>query len=107
VAVQLEECLTDLVSLKDAAVARVSVLHDQALSLIQAVERVTAETTANENVEELAFAFLKYLRHWHQLPPPQQTVENLEWMEGAHRGSKQSTLGHTTLKGSTWGGLLR
>jgi two-component system sensor histidine kinase HydH len=66
---ELEECLTDLVALEEAEVESVKVLQDRVPVLIRAVERVTTEPNERAQVEEMALAFSKYLRHWQELPP--------------------------------------
>ncbi|MDP1804225.1 MAG: hypothetical protein Q8K72_03580, partial [Acidimicrobiales bacterium] len=68
-AVELEECLTDLVALEDARVETVAVLHDRVRVLLQAVG-VAADQPEEERLHAaLVTGFDAYLRHWQAMPP--------------------------------------
>lgn len=67
-AVELEECLTDLVALEDARVEAVAVLHDRVRVLLSVVERSADQQTGRELHDRLAAGFAAYLLDWQALP---------------------------------------
>lgn len=68
-AVELEECLTDLVALEDARVETVAVLHDRVRVLLGMVEQTADQPEEREQSARLQAGFAAYLARWHGLPP--------------------------------------
>lgn len=68
-AVELAECLTDLVALEDAQVEAVAVLHDRARVLVTAIERAADQPEERAACGRLQAGFTDYLARWHALPP--------------------------------------
>ena len=69
-AVELEECLTDLVALEDDRVEAVAVLHARVRKHLAAT-RATADQPEEQDLQaRLDAAFGEYLGRWAALPPP-------------------------------------
>ena len=69
-AVELEECLTDLVALEDDRVESVAVLHDRVRTLLGTTRRAADQPEERVLQADLEAAFAAYLRRWAALPPP-------------------------------------
>lgn len=69
-AVELEECLTDLIALEHAQVETVTVLHDRARVLLRHVAASADQPAEVQLYETLARAFSAYLDRWQAIPPP-------------------------------------
>ncbi len=68
-AVELEECLTDLVALEDARVETVAVLHQRVEVLLRSVDTAADQPEERELHSDLVAGFAKYLERWQKLPP--------------------------------------
>lgn len=69
-AVELEECLTDLVALEDDRVESVAVLHDRVRTLLASTRRAADQPEEQALQAKLEAAFADYLGRWAALPPP-------------------------------------
>ncbi|MFO0802183.1 MAG: ATP-binding protein [Gemmataceae bacterium] len=69
-AVELEECLTDLIALENDRVESVSVMHDRARVLLVAVRAVADQPEEEELCNKIERNFADYLRHWQTMPQP-------------------------------------
>ncbi len=70
VAVELEECLTDLIALQNDRVESVAVLHDRVRVLLRAVEQAADQPEERLLHGRLEANFAAYLAGWQALPPP-------------------------------------
>ena len=68
-AVELEECLTDLIALENAHVEAVTPLHDRAAKHIKAVREVSDEPEEERLATRIEITFADYLQQWRTLPP--------------------------------------
>jgi signal transduction histidine kinase len=68
-AVELEECVRDLIALEDAQVETVAVLHDRVQALLGAVERLADQPDERRLYDRLVVGFAAYLADWQRLPP--------------------------------------
>ncbi len=69
-AIELEECLLDLIALEDDRVESVAVLHDRVRRLLAEV-RDAADQPEERNLHgRMSVAFEDYLRRWRAMPPP-------------------------------------
>ncbi len=67
-AVELKECLTDLIALENARVESVAVLHERVRVLLAAV-RVVADQPEEQRLHgQIADGFADYLRQWQTVP---------------------------------------
>lgn len=71
-AVELEECLTDLIALEDDRVESVAVLHDRVRVLLAAVQEVADQAEERRLRDRLDRGFVDYLGRWQAMPPPGQ-----------------------------------
>jgi signal transduction histidine kinase len=69
-AVELEECLTDLIALERAQVETVAVLHARVQTHLATIEQVADQPEEKELAAHIATAFAEYLRRWQAIPPP-------------------------------------
>ncbi len=69
VAVELEECLTDLVELENDQVESVSTLHRRIKLLLEQLSLVADQIPEQEIKERLDKAYEIYLKSWNSLPP--------------------------------------
>ena len=70
VAVELEECLTDLIALENDRVESVAVLHDRVRVLLRAVRDAADQDEERRLQDQLDRAFTGYLARWQTMPPP-------------------------------------
>jgi signal transduction histidine kinase len=70
VAVELEECLLDLVTLENARVETVTPLHDRVRAHIDLIREVADEPEEERLANLMTAAYAEYLRRWKALPPP-------------------------------------
>ena len=68
-AVELEECLADLVALENASVETVAPLHDRANQHLQGLRDVANEPEELRLSAQLDRSYAEYLRLWKHLPP--------------------------------------
>ena len=68
-AVELDECLTDLVALENDRVEAVAVLHARVLALLQMLAPAAGRPGEAALRDRLAAAFAEYLRLWRAMPP--------------------------------------
>jgi signal transduction histidine kinase len=69
-AVELEECLTDLIALEEAHVETVAVLHARVQSHLVTIEKVADQPEEKELAVRITTAFAEYMRRWQAMPPP-------------------------------------
>ena len=69
-AVELEECLKDIIALEDARVELVAVLHDRVQHLLAAMNSVADQVEEQVLLERTQTAFQEYQELWQMLPPP-------------------------------------
>lgn len=69
-AVELEECLQDLIALEDAQVESVSVLHLRVNHLMKAVRESADQPEEQALRDQLDQSFRSYLVRWQSMPPP-------------------------------------
>ncbi|HEX4610082.1 MAG TPA: ATP-binding protein [Urbifossiella sp.] len=69
VAVELEECLTDLIDLENDDVGQVSVLHTRIGVLLRALGEASDQPEERDLYTRMAAAFAGYLNRWQSLPP--------------------------------------
>jgi signal transduction histidine kinase len=69
-AVELEECLTDLVALENNRIESVSVLHDRVRVLTQAVADSADQPEERQLYEAMQTGFARYLARWQGMPEP-------------------------------------
>jgi signal transduction histidine kinase len=69
-AVELEECLLDLIALEDDRVFRVTVLHDRARTLLGHLRRFADQPEEQALHTQMRGAFDEYLGSWERLPSP-------------------------------------
>lgn len=67
-ALELEECLTDLVALEDARVETVAVLHDRVRVLLRAVGETSDQPEEQRLHAAVRVGFDDYLRRWQGMP---------------------------------------
>lgn len=67
-AVELEECLLDLVALEDDRVERVAVLHDRVRRLLVEVQDTADQPEEQLLLARMSVAFQEYLRRWRGMP---------------------------------------
>ena len=72
-AVELKECLTDLIALENDRVEQVSILHDRVRVLLKSVEAAADQPEEQELHKRLVEAFAKYLSRWQARLPLGQT----------------------------------
>jgi two-component system, NtrC family, sensor histidine kinase HydH len=70
VAVELEECLTDLIALEREQVEAVSALHTRVHTHLASIRDVADQPEEKELSARITVAFADYLHRWHALPPP-------------------------------------
>lgn len=68
-AVELEECLTDLIALEEAHVESVAALHDRIGTHLLTLTEVADQPVEFELQARISSAFTEYLRRWDALPP--------------------------------------
>lgn len=68
-AVELRECLTDLIALENANVETVAVLHDRAGVLLSAIDRAIDQPGERERIARVQAGYEAYLARWRELPP--------------------------------------
>lgn len=69
VAVELEQCLSDLIALEDDRVEKVSVLHNRVRVLLEALAASADQEEEKQLEKQMSAAFEKtYLEHWKRLP---------------------------------------
>ena len=69
-AVELEECLADLVALENAHIDTVAPLHDRVRTHLGTLHEVANEPTERQLADRLTVNFAKYLRMWQAMTPP-------------------------------------
>jgi signal transduction histidine kinase len=69
-AVELEECLTDVLALQQDRVESVAALHARARKHLAILTGTADELGEREEVAQLKAAFDAYLRKWDAMPPP-------------------------------------
>lgn len=69
-AVELEECLTDLIALENDRVESVAVMHDRVRVLLAAVRAAADQPEESELCDRIERNFADYLQHWKRMPPP-------------------------------------
>jgi signal transduction histidine kinase len=69
-AVELEECLADVLALQQDRVETVAVLHDRARRHLATLTEVADEPGEHDEVVRLNAVFEAYLRKWNAIPPP-------------------------------------
>jgi len=67
-AVELEECLTDLIELEDARVETVAVLHNRVDVHFRHLRTVSDQTEEQRLLGQMEGAFAEYLRRWDGIP---------------------------------------
>ena len=72
-AVELEECLTDLIALENDRVESVTVMHNRVRVLLTAVQAVADQAEERELYDRIENTFTDYLRHWQRMPPSSDT----------------------------------
>ncbi len=68
-AVELEECISDLIALENDRVETVAVLHDRAAAHVKTVRGVADQPEEQQLAAELDAGFTEYLARWGALPP--------------------------------------
>lgn len=68
-ALELEECLTDIIMLENDQVESVSVLHRRAEELMRLARVVADQPKESEYIEQAEIAYNQYLSRWKNLPP--------------------------------------
>jgi signal transduction histidine kinase len=68
-AVELEECLTDLIALEDDRVESVAVLHARVRTHLVHLRGVTDQPEEERLLAQMARAFADYIKRWDALPP--------------------------------------
>ncbi len=68
-AVELEECLQDLIALEDDHVEKVAVLHDRVRSHLRTMKSIADQPDEIRLYAELEEAYARYLGLWKALPP--------------------------------------
>lgn len=69
-AVELEECLADLVALENARIEAVAPLHDRVALHLTSLREVSNEKEEDRLAGMLEKSFAEYLLKWKDLPPP-------------------------------------
>jgi signal transduction histidine kinase len=72
-AVELEECLTDLIALEDDRVESVAVLHTRVRVHMGTIRGVADQPEEQRLLAQMESAFADYSTRWDALPPPGQT----------------------------------
>ncbi len=72
-AVEIEECLRDLVELENARVGAVTPLHDRLRIHLIGIRAVANEPEERRLADRLEAGYAEYLRRWQTLPPPAAT----------------------------------
>ena len=72
-AVELEECLQDLIALEHAHVKTVTPLHDRAREHLLSITRYADEPREQVLAARMTEMFEVYLRRWEELPPPEDS----------------------------------
>lgn len=68
-AIELEECLRDLIALEDDRVERVAVLHERVRRLLTAVRDSAGHEDEQERFRLVSTAYEDYLHRWREMPP--------------------------------------
>jgi len=68
-AVELEECLTDLIALENDRVETVAVLHDRVRVLLRGIGEVADQPEERQLHAKLQTAFASYIALWQSMPP--------------------------------------
>ena len=68
-AVELEECLTDLIALEHDRVETVAVMHDRVTVLMRNVRAAADQIEERELCDQLERNYAEYLRSWQGMPP--------------------------------------
>ena len=71
-AVEMEECLSDLIAMEYARVEMVGPLHDRARAHLASVKEYADEPEERILADRMTAMFAKYLQRWQALPPPGQ-----------------------------------
>lgn len=69
-AVELEECLADIVALENAHIEQVAPLHDRVARHLRSLREVANEHEENRLAGALESSFAVYLKKWKEMPPP-------------------------------------
>ena len=69
-ALELDECLTDLIALENDRVESVAVLHTRVGELLGTLAATADQPGELALRDRLTLAFAKYLRLWRDMPPP-------------------------------------
>ncbi len=83
-AVELEECLADVLALQQDRVEGVSVLHDRARKHLATLAETADEPVEQEQVSQLKTAFNDYLQKWDAMPPPGKVGHEPAFREARH-----------------------
>jgi len=75
-AVELQECLNDLLILEQDQVEAVATLHERARAHLRTLAEVADNSEEHGEVERLRQAFEKYLLAWQKIPPRTQPGHN-------------------------------
>lgn len=91
-AVELEECLTDLVAMENARIETVAPLHDRVRGHLGTIDRVADEPEEQRLAAQMTAMYAAYLRRWQSLPPPDDPNHEAALRE-AVRFLEQNVLG--------------
>ena len=69
-AVEMEECLSDLIALVNEQVETVSPLHTRARAHLGTIQKIAAEPEEQKLAERMTAGYDGYLQRWRALPPP-------------------------------------
>lgn len=83
IAVELEECLTDLVALEMDRVNSVTVLHARIQIHLDTMRQLSDEPMEWQMYERISTGYAEYLRRWQSLPPPADVHHALAFRETA------------------------
>ena len=67
-AVEMEECINNLISLEDKRIEEVAPLHDRLRFHLAAIRRVSDEPEEQRLADQLDIGFARYIQRWRDLP---------------------------------------